>query len=113
LGIAWCLKNKNVTSVIIGASTPVQARENIQAIGVVRLLTDEIMLDLDRVNICFLFFFKKKKIVIAHLLNFFFFFFFKKKIFLFQNFLIFFFFFFFFFFFCINLVVGKQARRCV
>ncbi|KAG1060450.1 hypothetical protein G6F42_027972 [Rhizopus arrhizus] len=48
LGIAWCLKNKNVTSVIIGASTPAQARENIQAIGVVRLLTDEIMLDLDR-----------------------------------------------------------------
>lgn len=50
LGIAWCLKNKNVTSVIIGASTPAQAREDIQAIGVVRLLTDEIMLDLDRVK---------------------------------------------------------------
>lgn len=60
MGIAWCLKNKNVTSVIIGASTPAQAREDIQAIGVVRLLTDEIMLDLDRVNICFF------KIVIAH-----------------------------------------------
>ena len=44
------MKNKNVTSVIIGASTPAQAREDIQAIGVVRLLTDEIMLDLDRVE---------------------------------------------------------------
>jgi aryl-alcohol dehydrogenase-like predicted oxidoreductase len=49
LGIAWCLKNENVTSVIIGASTPAQAKENIQALNVRKLLTDDVMLDLDRV----------------------------------------------------------------
>ncbi|GAA5798281.1 hypothetical protein HPULCUR_003681 [Helicostylum pulchrum] len=48
LGIAWCLKNQNVTSVIIGASTPAQAKEDILALGVRKLLTDEIMVDLDR-----------------------------------------------------------------
>ncbi|KAI8979082.1 voltage-dependent potassium channel, beta subunit [Mycotypha africana] len=47
LGIAWCLKNPNVTSVIIGASTPAQAKENIQALNVRHLLTDDVMLELD------------------------------------------------------------------
>lgn len=50
LGIAWCLKNQHVTSVIIGASTPAQAKEDIQALSVKKLLTDEIMLDLDKVT---------------------------------------------------------------
>jgi aryl-alcohol dehydrogenase-like predicted oxidoreductase len=50
LGIAWCLKNKHVTSVIIGASTPAQAKENILALNVRNLLTDDVMLDLDRVS---------------------------------------------------------------
>ncbi|KAG1145885.1 hypothetical protein G6F37_005827 [Rhizopus arrhizus] len=49
LGIAWCLKNKNVTSVIIGASTPLQARENIQALNKRHLLTDDVMHELDRI----------------------------------------------------------------
>ncbi|OAD65838.1 hypothetical protein PHYBLDRAFT_137591 [Phycomyces blakesleeanus NRRL 1555(-)] len=48
LAVAWCLKNPNVTSVIIGASTPAQACENIQALKIRELLTDEVMLDLDR-----------------------------------------------------------------
>lgn len=51
LGIAWCLKNPYVTSVIIGASTPTQAKENIQALNILPLLTDEIMVELDRVNV--------------------------------------------------------------
>ncbi|KAI8887016.1 Aldo/keto reductase [Backusella circina FSU 941] len=48
LGIAWCLKNPNVTSVILGASTPAQAKENIQALEVRKLLTDDVMLELER-----------------------------------------------------------------
>ncbi|CAO3699017.1 unnamed protein product [Rhizopus stolonifer] len=49
LGIAWCLKNPHVTSVIIGASTPQQAKENIQALNKRSLLNDEVMHELDRV----------------------------------------------------------------
>ncbi|CEG64034.1 hypothetical protein RMATCC62417_01079 [Rhizopus microsporus] len=49
LGIAWCLKNENVTSVIIGASTPAQARENIKALNIRHLLTEDVMHEIDRI----------------------------------------------------------------
>ncbi len=42
LAIAWCLLNKNVSSVILGASKVEQLEENLAAADVVALLTDEI-----------------------------------------------------------------------
>lgn len=49
LAIAWCLCNPNVTSVIIGASTPDQAKENIHALKIRHLLTEDVILELDRI----------------------------------------------------------------
>ncbi|KAL1927552.1 hypothetical protein VTP01DRAFT_3789 [Rhizomucor pusillus] len=49
LAIAWCLRNPHVSSVIIGASTPEQAKENIQALKIRHLLTEEVIQDLDRI----------------------------------------------------------------
>ncbi len=36
LAIAWCVKNKNVSTVLIGASNPAQLDENFGAIDVAR-----------------------------------------------------------------------------
>jgi voltage-dependent potassium channel beta subunit len=43
LGVAWCLKNPHVSSVILGASKVSQLVENLKALEVVDLLTDEVM----------------------------------------------------------------------
>lgn len=43
LAIAWCLKNPHVSSVITGATNPLQVKENMKAIQVKDLLTEEIM----------------------------------------------------------------------
>jgi voltage-dependent potassium channel beta subunit len=43
LSLAWCLKNKNVSTVIMGASKVEQLKENLQALEVLPLLTDEVM----------------------------------------------------------------------
>jgi len=43
LAIAWCLKNPNISTVILGASKADQLEENLEAIKVLPLLTDEIM----------------------------------------------------------------------
>ena len=42
LAIAWCLLNKNVSSVILGASKVEQLEENLSAVDVVALLTDDV-----------------------------------------------------------------------
>ena len=42
LAIAWCLKNRHVSSVILGASTPEQLRENLGSLERVPQLTDEV-----------------------------------------------------------------------
>ncbi|KAJ8655457.1 hypothetical protein O0I10_008951 [Lichtheimia ornata] len=49
LAIAWCLCNPNVTSVIIGASTPDQAKENIHALKIRHLMTDDVIEELDQI----------------------------------------------------------------
>lgn len=41
--LAWCLKNPNVSSVILGASKSAQLKENLTALEVVPLLTDKVM----------------------------------------------------------------------
>ena len=43
LGLAWCLKNPNVSTVITGASRPEQVHENMKALDVAALLTPEVM----------------------------------------------------------------------
>ena len=43
LSIAWCLKNKNVSSVILGASKTSQLKENLKALEVYPKLDDQIM----------------------------------------------------------------------
>jgi voltage-dependent potassium channel beta subunit len=43
LGLAWCLKNENVSTVILGASKTEQLIHNLKATDAVPLLTDEVM----------------------------------------------------------------------
>jgi diketogulonate reductase-like aldo/keto reductase len=50
LAIAWCLKNEHVSSVITGASRPAQVEENVKAIQYLRLLTTDVMHELDLVS---------------------------------------------------------------
>ena len=47
LAIAWCLKNPNVSTVILGASKVLQLEENLKAPAVCGKLTDEIMQQLE------------------------------------------------------------------
>ncbi|KAF9557983.1 hypothetical protein EC968_007331 [Mortierella alpina] len=49
LALAWCLKNPNVSSVITGASKPSQIEENIKALQIVPLLTEEIMESIEEI----------------------------------------------------------------
>jgi voltage-dependent potassium channel beta subunit len=48
LGIAWCLKNPNVSTVITGASRVEQMRENMKAMDAVEKLTPDVM---ERINV--------------------------------------------------------------
>ncbi len=43
MAIAWCAKNPNVSTVILGASKVEQLRENLRAMDVVELLTPDVM----------------------------------------------------------------------
>jgi voltage-dependent potassium channel beta subunit len=43
LAIAWCLKNPNVSSVITGSSRVEQLKDNLQALDLVKDLTDDVM----------------------------------------------------------------------
>lgn len=43
LAIAWCLKNPNVNTVILGATSVKQLRENLNALGFVPQLTPDVM----------------------------------------------------------------------
>lgn len=47
LAIAWCLKNPNVSTVILGASKTAQLKENLTVLEMVPLLTDEILTKID------------------------------------------------------------------
>jgi voltage-dependent potassium channel beta subunit len=49
LAIAWCLKNPNVSTVILGASKPEQLEHNLKASDAVPLLTDAVMLRIEEV----------------------------------------------------------------
>ncbi|HXA29222.1 MAG TPA: aldo/keto reductase [Candidatus Angelobacter sp.] len=47
LSLAWCARNPNVSTVITGASRPEQVSDNMQALDVLPLLTDEVMREID------------------------------------------------------------------
>lgn len=47
LALAWCLKNPNVSSVITGASKAEQVQQNLKALEVLPLLTDEVMAEIE------------------------------------------------------------------
>ena len=47
LSIAWCLVNKNVSTVITGASRPSQVEENLKALDVVDKLTAEVLAEIE------------------------------------------------------------------
>ena len=49
LAIAWCLKNANVSSVILGATTPGQLDENIKSLDYVDMLDQTCMLQVDSI----------------------------------------------------------------
>lgn len=48
LALAWCARNPHVSTVITGASRPEQVRDNMQALDVLPLLTDDVLADVDR-----------------------------------------------------------------
>jgi voltage-dependent potassium channel beta subunit len=50
LSLAWCVKNPHVSTVITGASSAAQVRDNMSALDVLPLLTDEVMARIDAVN---------------------------------------------------------------
>lgn len=49
LAIAWCLLNERVSTVILGASRVAQLEENLKAVEVLPLLTDEVQLRLNAI----------------------------------------------------------------
>ncbi len=49
LALAWCLKNPNVSTVITGASKAEQVHQNLKALEVVPLLTDEVMAEIETI----------------------------------------------------------------
>lgn len=49
LALAWCLKNKDVSTVITGASKPRQVKENMKAIDKVDLLTDDVIDEIEEI----------------------------------------------------------------
>ena len=50
LSLAWCAKNPNVSTVITGASSAAQVRENMTALDVLPMLTPEVMARIDAIS---------------------------------------------------------------
>lgn len=49
LSLAWCLKNPNVSTVILGATKSEQLKENLTVLEVVPLLTDKVMTEIEEI----------------------------------------------------------------
>lgn len=47
LALAWCAKNKNVSTVILGASKPEQVHDNCKALQLLPKLTDDVMKEIE------------------------------------------------------------------
>ncbi|MDE2282019.1 MAG: aldo/keto reductase [Actinomycetales bacterium] len=50
LSLAWCAKNPNVSTVITGASSAAQVRENMTALDAIELLSGDVMERIDRIS---------------------------------------------------------------
>jgi voltage-dependent potassium channel beta subunit len=50
LALAWCVKNPHVSTVITGASSADQVRDNMAALDALELLTDDVMARIDAIN---------------------------------------------------------------
>jgi voltage-dependent potassium channel beta subunit len=50
MSIAWCLKNPNVSTAIMGASKLEQLQQNLQSLDVVPLLTQDVMAHIDEIT---------------------------------------------------------------
>lgn len=50
LALAWCLKNPNVSTVILGASKASQLRENLNSLEILPLISNEIMEEIDKIT---------------------------------------------------------------
>jgi voltage-dependent potassium channel beta subunit len=50
LSLAWCLKNPNVSTVILGASKKTQLEENLRALDVLPKLTESVMSEIDAIT---------------------------------------------------------------
>jgi voltage-dependent potassium channel beta subunit len=48
LAIAWCLKNRNVSTVILGGSKTTQLKENLAALDLVPKLTDDVLTSIEQ-----------------------------------------------------------------
>jgi aryl-alcohol dehydrogenase-like predicted oxidoreductase len=49
LAIAWILKNRNVSSVILGVSRPEQLEENLKAVEIKEKLTEDVMKEIEEI----------------------------------------------------------------
>lgn len=49
LSIAWCIRNPNVTTAILGATKKEQLEQNLKALDVLPKLTDEVLLQIDSI----------------------------------------------------------------
>ncbi|MFM2207390.1 MAG: hypothetical protein RL213_1365 [Bacteroidota bacterium] len=49
MALAWCLKNPNVSTVLLGASKPSQLKENIGCLSALPLITEEVMHRIEQV----------------------------------------------------------------
>lgn len=49
LSIAWCIKNENVSTVILGASKPEQIAENCKALQLLPKLTPEVLDEIEKI----------------------------------------------------------------
>ena len=49
LSIAWCIKNPNVSTAILGATKKTQLTENLKALDVLPLLTEEVMEKIEKI----------------------------------------------------------------
>ncbi|NSW52246.1 MAG: aldo/keto reductase [Anaerolineae bacterium] len=51
LALAWCLKNPNVSTAIMGGTTPEQVSENMEAVEILPMLTDEVMAKINAISV--------------------------------------------------------------
>ena len=49
LALAWCIKNKNVSTIIIGITNPEQLKENLNCLSVVENLSSRQIEDIDEI----------------------------------------------------------------